>query len=84
MESNRKEALNKLEDSLLDEIDAIGSVVLLLLRWDDVREELVEQLKMAGIAVKIILISDDKKEDVPDYISKYSPRDIFLGHVKDL
>ncbi len=84
LEPSRTESINKLESAVIEEMAGIGSAMLLLLKWDDARKELVEQLHQHGITLKIIIISLTQSDDYPDNAMVLHPRDVFLGHIRNL
>ncbi|NOY74445.1 MAG: DUF58 domain-containing protein [Kiritimatiellaeota bacterium] len=84
IEPNGKEPLTKLESAVMEEIAGIGSAVLLLLKWDDDREQLVENIRSRGVNLKIIVISDDPATPVGGDVARYAPNDIMSGNVREL
>ncbi|MCK5843607.1 MAG: DUF58 domain-containing protein [Victivallales bacterium] len=84
LEPNRKEPLTKLEAAVMEEIAGIGSAVLLLLKWDDERAELVENIREYGVKLKIVLLSDDPSTPDGTSIARYRPTDVLSGNVREL
>lgn len=86
IEPNRNNPISELEATVAEEIAGIGSVMLLLLKWDKARRKLVEQLQSYGIATKIIFITEDRKniKEIPDNADLYTADEIFSGNVRDI
>jgi uncharacterized protein (DUF58 family) len=84
IEPNKKDAIADLETEVLEEIAGIGSAVLALLRWDEPRKRLVEELREQGVAVKILIINDSPPSRAPMGSVILSPEDILEGKVRDL
>ena len=42
---------------LVEEVSRISSAILILLTWNDLRRDLVERLRAAGVAVKVVLVN---------------------------
>lgn len=86
IEPNRKNPISELEPTVIEEIAGIGSVMLLLLKWDEPRKKLVEQLQMRGVAIKIIFITEDRDHitEIPDNADVYTADEIFNGNVRDI
>ena len=84
LEPNHKEPIKKLETTVIEEMANIGSAMLLLLKWDDARKELVEQLNQYGITIKIVIISSSPSHDYPDNALILHPDDVFAGNIRNL
>ena len=84
LEPNRKEPIKKLESTVVEEMASIGSAMLLLLKWDDDRKRLVDQLQGYGISLKIVLITDKETPDQPENAIVFRPKDVFMGNIRDL
>jgi uncharacterized protein (DUF58 family) len=84
MEPNRKEPLTKLESAVMEEIAGIGSAVLLLLKWDDARAALVENMRSYGVRLKIIVLSDDPSIPNGADVAGYRPEDVLAGNIREL
>jgi len=69
---------------VVEEMASIGSAMLLLLKWDDDRKRLVDQLHGYGISLKIVLITDEESPDQPENALIFKPRDVFMGNIRDL
>jgi uncharacterized protein (DUF58 family) len=84
LEPNRKEPLSKLQTAVVEEMASIGSAVLILLKWDEPRRRLVEQLHQYGIALKVVMISSEKSPEAPDGAQVFTPENIFAGNIRQL
>lgn len=82
LDANPKPQLNDLPDMVLEEIAGIGSVLLVLLSWDDERAQLVFRLREAGAELKIVLI--DAIGEVPDFVQLINSAEINSGRVREL
>jgi uncharacterized protein (DUF58 family) len=52
----RDDPFDRLEPSIFDEVAEIGSAVVVLLGWDDVRSRFIDRLRSCGVAVRTLLI----------------------------
>ena len=84
LEPNKREPLTKLQSTVVEEMASIGSAMLLLLKWDNNRKKLVDQLQGYGISLKIVFITDEEIPDKPDNALILSPKDVFAGNIRDL
>lgn len=78
------ECFGSLKPEILSEIASIGSVVLILLKWDDTRAALVRQLVESGTVVKTIIIYDKVPAGDAESALNISCADILAGNVKDI
>jgi len=84
IEPNRKDAMANLEAAVLQEVAGIGSAIVALLRWDDARKRLVENLRSEGVSVKVLIIGDEPAKNAPPDAIPLSPSDIFDGKVRSI
>ncbi len=77
------ECFGRLKPEILNEISCIGSVIVILLKWDKTRETLIRQLVEAGTAVKTIVLLDDGVEGHPEAIN-INCKDVLAGNVKEI
>lgn len=86
IEPNRKNPVSELESAVIEEIAGIGSAMLILLKWDNSRKKLIEQLQINGVTLKIIFITENRNsiEDIPETASVYTADEIFGGRIRDL
>jgi uncharacterized protein (DUF58 family) len=54
---HRGEPFLEFSADVIEEVSRISSAVLILLTWNDVRRDLVERLRAAGVDVKAVLVS---------------------------
>jgi uncharacterized protein (DUF58 family) len=83
LELNHEHPIHRLSAAVLEEISGIGSAVLVLLGWDEEREELVRRMREAGVALRIIVIGKHLT-DLPPEITAVSVDDIVGGRVRNL
>ena len=84
LEPDRTEPIEKLESAVIEEMASIGSAMLLLLKWDDARKELVEQLYQYGITLKIVIITSSPSDDYPENAMILHPKNVLAGHIRNL
>lgn len=78
-----KTPIADLSPTLMDEIAEIGSVIVILLKWDAERELMLTRLKQHGIRAKVVMI--DCAVGVPgESIVHLTSTDIQAGNVKRL
>ncbi|HCE46973.1 MAG TPA: hypothetical protein DET40_25785 [Lentisphaeria bacterium] len=79
------ECFGALRPEVLNEIASIGSVILILLKWDGTRERLVSQLAESGTVVKTIIVYDKvAPQNAPHDAVIINCADILAGNVKDI
>lgn len=62
LERCRKDSLRKIMPSLMDEMTQMSCVVVLLLRWDETRRLLLDNLVQCGARVRAVLLSDNAQQ----------------------
>jgi uncharacterized protein (DUF58 family) len=66
---------------VIDEVARISSAVLILLTWNDLRRDLVDQLRAAGVAVKVVLVTaaETRPPGLPGEVATLQVKDILEG-----
>jgi uncharacterized protein (DUF58 family) len=57
LQPHRGDPFTEFSSAVIEEVSRISSAVLILLTWNDVRRDLIEQLRAAGVEVKAVLVS---------------------------
>jgi uncharacterized protein (DUF58 family) len=80
------EPFDELSAEVIDEVARISSAILILLTWNDVRRDLLEQLRAAGVAVKAVLVSatGTPPAGLPDTVVLVRVKDILEGRCESL
>ena len=78
------ECFVELKQEILDEISDIGSAIVILLKWDKTREDLVRRLAESGIAVKTVIIYEKEIPQGPPGAVYLNFKSILSGSVKDI
>ena len=82
---HHSEPFAEFSDALIREIAQISSAVFVLLTWNDVRRQLIEEMAAAGVTVKAILVNGtDVPPGLPDSVQILDPADIRAGRVTRL
>jgi len=84
MNKDNLEPVSELPKDILDILSSVGSVVLIVLKWDNSRQKLYHQLRENGIIVKAILIENDEKKDMANYVQCLDIDAIMDGNIKRL
>jgi uncharacterized protein (DUF58 family) len=86
IEPCRDDPLDKLQPLLFDEIRMIQSVCLVLTRWDERRERLVQELAAWEVGLTVLLITPDGRapEPLPLEVQCLSARAILRGEVDQI
>lgn len=81
LEPHREEPFAELAPEIFQEIANINSAILILMRWDQTRRNLLQQLLAAGTQVKTILVSEPgaRTESIPDTITLLDTNDVRNG-----
>ncbi len=82
IEPMRKDPLEKLKPILFDEIRLIQSVCLVLTGWDERRSDLIEEISVWDIGLKVILLTPFGKrpDDLPGDVICLSAREVLKGN----
>ena len=86
IEASTEDTLSRLEPLLFEEIRLIQSVCLLFTVWDKHREELVRNIHVWGVGLKVVLITPNgtRPQDVPDEVICLGARAILRGEITRL
>jgi len=81
LDPSSKETFDTLSPLLLAEIARMSGILFILLRWDDTRKQLVENVASHGVQSRTVLVVDPKRRvpDVPEYVTVISATDIREG-----
>jgi uncharacterized protein (DUF58 family) len=78
------ECFVELKQEILNEISDIGSAIVILLKWDKHREDLVRRLAESGTAVKTVIIHGKEIPQGPPDALYLSFEAVLSGKVKDV
>jgi uncharacterized protein (DUF58 family) len=78
------ECFIELKQEILNEISDIGSAIVILLKWDKTRAELIRQLAETGTAVKIVFIYGNVIPQGPPDAIYLNSGSVLSGGVKDI
>ena len=81
VEASFDEPFENIDSALLDEIGAIGAVIVMLSEADSKAEEFCRQIRESGAGLRTILVSKDKG---PAWTETISPEDIAEGRATRL
>ncbi|NLF17222.1 MAG: DUF58 domain-containing protein [Lentisphaerae bacterium] len=86
LQPHHGEPFAEFSEELLDEVARINNTVLVLLTWNDVRRDLLESLRAAGVAVTAVLVSADGQPPpgLPAEIRVQRAGDIRSGRCEEL
>jgi uncharacterized protein (DUF58 family) len=73
-----------LKQEILSEISDIGSAIVILLKWDKAREDMVRRLAESGTAVKTVIIYEKEIPQGPPGAVYLDSRNILSGSVKNI
>jgi uncharacterized protein (DUF58 family) len=78
---HRGEPFKEFSADVIEEVSRISSAVLILLTWNDVRRDLMEQLHAAGVEVKAVLVSaaESPPAGLPGEVAMIRVKDILEG-----
>ncbi|NMA42376.1 MAG: DUF58 domain-containing protein [Oligosphaeraceae bacterium] len=79
IEPERRPSLQELDEELLREIAGLGSAIIILLGYDQCRQEFVEKLRSRGVAIKLLVVGSDW--ELPEQAQLLEPADILAGRV---
>ncbi len=82
-----REPFAEFSEEIVQEVAQISSAVFLLLKWDERRRELIEQMTQAGVSVRVYLViaARGKEPDgLPGSIRVLLARDVLAGKVASL
>ena len=65
VQASEQSSWKSLQSQVMQHMAQLSSVVFVLLRWDETRQELVQQVKQQGVEVRVLLVSDSDT-DAPD------------------
>lgn len=60
VEGNPQEPFRTLEPEIIGEVGKLTVLICILLDWDEVRKQFVEEMTMHGIAVKVLIVRDSR------------------------
>ena len=78
------ECFTGLKQEILSEISDIGSAIVILLRWDKAREDMVRRIAESGTAVKTVIIYENEIPQGPPGAVYLNSRSILSGSVKNI
>ncbi|MBN2641189.1 MAG: DUF58 domain-containing protein [Victivallales bacterium] len=79
------QTLDSIYSLVADEIRSIGSVVVILIDWDEERKTFIDKLAKHGVAIKTLLVSDNDPGGIMlDNFTRLSPEDVNNGGVRRL
>lgn len=86
IEPHHGEPFAEFTDELVAEIAKISSAVFVLLTWNDVRRDLLQQMAAVGIATRAFLVTgpDPPPEDLPAFVEPIRADDILTGRCENL
>ncbi len=78
------ECFFELKQEILNEISDIGSAIVILLKWDKTREDMVRLLAESGTAVKIVIIYEKEIPQGPPDAVYLNLKSVLSGSVKSI
>ena len=78
------ECFTELKQEILNEISDIGSAIVILLKWDRTREDLVRRLAESGTAVKTVIIYEKEIPQGPPGAVYLNLKSVLSGSVKNI
>lgn len=83
MEPDAREPVSELTNDVLEILSSVGSVILILLEWDEPRMRLWRLLSDNGIEMKTVVISEPSG-DIPASFACCSEKSILNGEVRSI
>jgi uncharacterized protein (DUF58 family) len=78
------ECFVELKQEILNEISDIGSAIVILLKWDKTREDMISRLAESGTAVKTIIIYEKEIPQGPPDAVYLNLKSVLSGSVKNI
>ncbi len=81
LQSHDGEPFKEFSADVIEEVSRISSAVLILLTWNDVRRDLLDQLRAAGVAVKAVLVTATERPPpgLPGEVHRVRVKDVLEG-----
>ncbi|MCK5806294.1 MAG: DUF58 domain-containing protein [Lentisphaeria bacterium] len=82
VQPHHEEPFAEFHEELVQEIARISSAVFLLLTWNDVRRDLIEEMRAAGVTVRAFFVAETGRplpEDLPAHVTVLHTQDVLDG-----